>query len=85
MGVEFCWPNNLPKGYQEANTLHGLLGAALADTELVMQKISLVPLFGHLVTAVAAGVVAARKGKSPWLPAVKVGGLRAPPAENTCH
>ncbi|KIZ07634.1 hypothetical protein MNEG_0304 [Monoraphidium neglectum] len=47
------------------------IGAITKDTELLLQKLSLVPLIGHVVTAVGAGVLASRKGKSPVVPAIK--------------
>lgn len=47
------------------------IGAITQETELLLQKISLVPLVGHLGTAAAAGVLASRKGRRPWIPALK--------------
>jgi hypothetical protein len=47
------------------------IGAISKETELVLQKLSLIVIVGHLGTAAWTGVLAARKGKSPVLPAVK--------------
>jgi hypothetical protein len=38
----------------------------------VLQKVFLVILVGHLLTAAAAGALAARRGLSPVVPALKV-------------
>ena len=47
------------------------IGAITHDTELALQKVAAFVCAAHLVTAAAAGAIAARGGRSPLLPALK--------------
>ena len=46
---------------------------SLADTEQVLQIFGYIAVIAHVGTGAAAGFIASSKGRSPYVPALKVG------------